>query len=75
MVYAQTRMYPGKQDAQIALEFFDTNGSLNVGQTTRPSNNQQEKRNCQNVDFVVPVDHCVKLKENEKISTWTLLGK
>ena len=26
------------------------------------------------MDFAVPADHSIKLKEREKISTWTLLG-
>ena len=49
------------------------NGSTNLGQTTRPSNKQQNKSI---VGLAVPADHCVKLKESEKkkISTWTLLG-
>ena len=33
---------------------------------TRPHNNQQKKRTCKNVDFVVPVDYRIKLKECEK---------
>ena len=35
---------------------------------TRPCNNQQnkKKRTCQIVDFAVPADHRVKLKESEK---------
>ena len=34
---------------------------------TRPYNNQkQKKRTWKIVDFAVPVDHRIKLKENEK---------
>ena len=33
---------------------------------TRPYNNQQQKRTCKIVDFAVPADHKVKLKEGEK---------
>ena len=47
-----------------------TNGSPNLGQKTRPYNNQQkkkkEKKNCKIVDFAVPADHRIKLKEYEK---------
>ena len=57
-----------------------TNESPNLAQTIRPCYNQQKKkkkkkrkrkknekkRTCLIVDFVVPVDHRVKLKENEK---------
>ena len=44
-----------------------TNGSPNLGQKTRPNNNKQKKRRiCKIVDFAVPVDHRIKLKECEK---------
>ena len=32
---------PGKGDAQNSLGLWDTNGSINLGQTTRPCNSQQ----------------------------------
>ena len=64
MVYAQPSICPVKWNAQIPLGFWDTNGSPNLGQMTRPSNNQQQKKRI--VDFAVPADHCVKLKESEK---------
>ena len=37
MVDAQPRRHPRKWDTQTSLEFWDTNGSTNLGQTTRPS--------------------------------------
>ena len=41
-----------------------------LGQKTRPYNNQQKKKKkkriCQIVDFAVPADHRIKLKECEK---------
>ena len=44
-----------------------TLGSPNIGQKTRPNNNQQQKkRTCKIVDFAVPADHRIKLKEYEK---------
>ena len=43
-----------------------TNGSPNLGQNTRPYNNQQKKKICKSVDFAVPADHRIKLKECEK---------
>ena len=46
--------------------FWDTNGSPNHGQTTRPSDSKQKKETYRKVDFVVPADHWVKLKESEK---------
>ena len=33
---------------------------------TRPNNKQQKKRNCQIVDFAVPAEHRIKLKECQK---------
>ena len=51
---------------QTALGFRDTKGSPNLGQTTKPYNNQQKKRTCRIVDFAVPADHRIKLKESEK---------
>ena len=40
--------------------------SPNPGQKTRPYNNQQKKRTCKIVDFAVPADHRINLKECEK---------
>ena len=43
-----------------------TNGSPNPGQKNRLNNNQQKKkRTSKIVDFAVPADHRVKLKECE----------
>ena len=68
MVYAQTSICPGNWDAQTPLGSWDTNGSPDIGQTNRHYNNQQEKkkRSCRIVNFAVPADHRVKLKESEK---------
>ncbi len=45
-----------------------TDESPNLGQKTRPRNNQQKKKKriCKIVDFAVPADHRIKLKECEK---------
>ena len=77
MVYAQTRIYPGEWDTQTPLGFWDKNRSPNLGQTTRPCNNQQQKekkkmnkerkkRTWRIVDFAVLADSRVKLKGSEK---------
>ena len=67
MVHAQPSTCHGKWDALTSLGFWRTNRSPNLGQTTRPYNNQQKKkRNCRIVNFAVPTDHRVKLKESEK---------
>ena len=65
MVYVQRKICPGEWNAQPLLGFWDTNRLSNLGQTTRPSNNQQ-KKSCRIVDFVVPANHRVKLTESEK---------
>ena len=67
MFYAQHNIYPWEWDALNPMEFCYTNGSPNLGQTTRPHNNQQQKkRTCKIVDFAAPADSRVKLKESEK---------
>ena len=49
------------------MGLWHTNGPPNIGQKTRPYDNQPlKKRICQTVDFTVPADHKIKLKENEK---------
>ena len=60
-----------ENETQTPLGFWDTGGSPNLGQAIRPTNNQQQKkkgkkRTCRIVDFAVPADHRLKLKENEK---------
>ena len=65
MVGAQPRICLGGWKAQISLGFWDTNGSLNLDQTTRPCNNHQ-KKSCRIMDFAVSAEHRVKLKESEK---------
>ena len=48
------------------MGLWRTDGPHNLGQKTRPYNNQQKKRICKIVDFAVPADHIIKLKECEK---------
>ena len=49
------------------MGLWHTNGSPYFGQKTRLDNNQQKKkRTCKIVDFAVPADHRIKLKECEK---------
>ena len=52
-----------------------TNGSPNLGQKTRlnnnnNNNNNNNKRTCKIVDFAVPADHRIKLKECEKTNKY-----
>ena len=44
MVYANSRISPRERDIQTPLGYRDTNGSPNLGQTTRSCNNQQKKK-------------------------------
>ena len=66
MVYAQpstcTRKY---EQTQTPIGLWHTNRSPNLGQKTRP-NNQQKKKICKIIDFALPVDQRIKLKECEK---------
>ena len=45
----------GERDPQTPLGFWDSNRLPYLGQTTRPSYNQQKKRTCRIVDFVWPL--------------------
>ena len=75
MVYTQPRIRPVKWDAQNSLGFWDTNGSPNLGQITRPRYNHKKKRTRKIVNFAVPVDKRVKLKESEKKDKYQDLGR
>ena len=46
IIYAQPRICPGKRDPQTSLRIWDTNGSSNLSQMTRPCDNQQNLLNC-----------------------------
>ena len=70
MVYAQPSTCPKKWHTQNPMWLWYTNGSPNLGQKTRPNNNKQqqtkkkkEKKIYKIVDFAVPADHRIKLKE------------
>ena len=54
-------------DTETPMGLWYTNGSLNLGQKTRHyDNNNKKKKICKIVDFAVPADHKIKLKEREK---------
>ena len=59
------------------MGLWHTHGSPNLNQKTRPYNNQQKKKKriCKIVDFVVPADHRIKLKECEKKNTYFDLAR
>ena len=56
-------------DTQTPLGFWHTNGFPNLGQKTRPYNNnnqqQQQQKERKKENFAVPVDHRIRLEENE----------
>ena len=67
MVYAQGRTWLEEWDTQTLLGFWNINGSFNLSQKTWPYNNQKKKkRTYKIVDFVVPANNRVRLKESEK---------
>ena len=81
VVYASTRIRPREWDTQTSLEFWDSNGSPNLGQTIRPRDSQYKKtkRNkegtCRVANFTVPANHRVKLKESEKKNKYLDLAR
>ena len=75
MVYAQPRICPGEWNTQTPQGFWHANGSPYLGQTNRPYNNPQKRRTCRIVDFVVPAEHRVKLKESEKVNKYLDLAR
>ena len=68
IVYAQPSTCPRKWHIQSPIGRWHTHGSPNLDQKIRPYNNQQKKKKriCKIVDFAVPADHRIKLKECEK---------
>ena len=67
MVYAQPSICPREWYTQTSMGLWHTNGPPDLGQKTRPYNNpQQKKRISKIVDFAVPADHRLTLKEFEK---------
>ena len=76
MLYAQPRTCPRKWYTQTPVGLWYTNGSPNLGPKTKSYNNQQKKKRiCKIVDFAVPVDHRIKLKECEKRDKYLDLAK
>ncbi len=47
----------------------------NNNNNNRPHNNQQKKRICKIVDFAVPADHRINLKESEKKNKYLDLAR
>ena len=75
MVYAQPRTCPRKWSTETSVGLWYTNGSPNLGPKTRSYNNQQKKKICKIVDFAVPADYRIKLKECEKRDKYLELAR
>ena len=75
MVYKQPCICPGKWDTKTLQGFWHKIGSPPLGQMTRPYyNHQQKKWPCKLVDFAVPADHWVKLKDSQKKDKYHVLA-
>ena len=70
MEYVQTKIYLRKWNAWNSLGFWDTNGSPNTSQKTKPSVNLHKRERTCLVDFAIPADHKSKIKESEKINKY-----
>ena len=69
MLYAQPSTCPWKWHTQTPMGLWRTKRVPNLGQMTRPYNNQKQqkkKKMCTIVDFAVPAVIRIKLKECEK---------
>ena len=55
-----------ENDTHKLLWDFDIHGSPNLSQKSRPNNKQQKMKICKIVDFAVPTNYRIKLKECEK---------
>ena len=68
MVYAQRSICPEEWDTQTPMGFWHKMDHLISAR--RPdlmiTNKKKKKKICKIVDFAVPADHRVKLKESEK---------
>ena len=51
------------------------NGSLNLGQKTRPYSNHKKRKTFKIVDIAVPADHGIKLEKNEKKDNYNDLAR
>ena len=57
------------------MGLWHAHGPPNLGQKTRFNNNQQKTRTCEIVDFAVPANHRIKLKECEKKDKYLNLAR
>ena len=55
-----------ENDTHKLLWVFDIQTDHLISARRTPNSNQQKKRTCKIVDFAVPADHRIKLKDREK---------
>ena len=75
MVYAQTRICPREWDTQTPLVFLHTSKCPNLGQTTKPYDNQQKRELAKLgilLSLLTTASNWKKVKR--KINIWTLQG-
>ena len=66
MVYAPPGICPEEWNAQTPLGFLDKTDHLMSSKRPDLVTSNKRKRTCGIVDFDVPANHRMKLKENEK---------
>ena len=71
--FSQPRISPGKWDAQTHLGFRDTNGSLNLGQTTRSCKNPPPQKKTELAELWTLLSRLTT--ESEKKDKYLDLGK
>ena len=66
MAYAQPNICPREWNSQTHMGVWDTNGSHNLGEMTRPNNNQQKRETLQNCGLCCPGGSQSKIEEMRK---------
>ena len=64
--FVHTNKWYTHNSASVLENDTHTNGSPNLSLKTRPYNNQPKTRICKIMDFAVPTEYRLKLKESEK---------
>ena len=75
MVYVQTRIHPREWDTKTLRDFVIQMNHLIQARRPELVIIYKKKKTCCLVDFVVPEDHRVKIKENEKRNKYLDLAK
>ena len=74
MVFAQSRICPGKWDTHTPQGYWDTNRLPNLIRMTGLYGNHQQKP-CWILDTTLPADHRVKLKDSENKENYMNLAR